>query len=34
MFGLHPWDVDRLTITELNIYLKWANEYQQSRSES
>jgi hypothetical protein len=26
--------VDRLTITELNIYLKWANEYQRSRSES
>jgi len=21
-FGLHPWDVDRLTVDELNAYIK------------
>lgn len=25
-FGLHPWDVDRLTADEINAYVRWVNE--------
>jgi hypothetical protein len=27
-FGLHPWDVERLTIKQTDIYLSWVRQQQ------
>jgi len=32
VFGFKPWDVDRLTIPQLNAYLDWAVEYFKSKN--
>ena len=31
LFGLHPWDVDRLTVDEWDLYKAWADAWLKAR---
>jgi hypothetical protein len=33
LFGLHPWDIPRLSIEQYNTYLSWANDYMKAQSQ-
>lgn len=32
LFGIHPWDVELMTVGELETYRRWQAEYMQARS--